>query len=109
MIAIASIDSRVADRGRSRGLASNRPYYQGSSAVMRHTEWISVEESMAYDEVKRPRERGVRRGLKKMMVEERGARTFIAVESDGRPVHAPCLMRRPLNSGGKHHDWDYKI
>jgi hypothetical protein len=26
--------------------------------------------------------------------------TFIDVESGGWPVHAPCPMRRPLNSGG---------
>jgi hypothetical protein len=55
---------------------------------------------MAHDEVKRPSE-GVGKGLKKKMVEQRGARTFIDVESGGWPVHAPCPKQRPLNSGGQ--------
>jgi len=39
--------------------------------------------------------------LKKRMVEQRGARTFIDVESGGWPVHAPCPKQRSLNPGGK--------
>jgi len=45
------------------------------------------------------RARGVRKGLKKKKVEQRGARTFIDVESGGWPVHAPCQMQRSLNPG----------
>jgi hypothetical protein len=38
------------------------------------------------------RARGVGKGLKRKMVEQRGARTFIDVESGGWPVPAPCLL-----------------
>jgi hypothetical protein len=44
--------------------------------------------------------RGVWEGLKKKMVEQRGARTFIDVESGGWPVHAPFPMQRVAKPGG---------
>jgi len=46
------------------------------------------------------RARGVRKGLKKKKVEQRGARTFIDVESGGWPVHALFPKQRSLNPGG---------
>ena len=55
---------------------------------------------MAHDEVKRPSEGCWEKGLKKKMVEQRGARTFIDVESGGRPVHAPCPTQRVAKPGG---------
>jgi len=55
---------------------------------------------MAYDEVKRPSEGVVGKGLRKRIVGERGARTFIHVESGGWPVHAPCPKQRVAKPGG---------
>jgi hypothetical protein len=46
------------------------------------------------------RARGVGKGLKKKKVEQRGARTFIDVESGGGPVHAPCPKQRVAKPGG---------
>ena len=37
---------------------------------------------------------------KEKMVEQRGARTFIDVESGGWPVHAPCPKQRAAKLGG---------
>ena len=48
----------------------------------------------------RPRE-GLRKRLKRKMVEWWGERDFIDVESGGWPVHAPYPMRRALNPGGQ--------
>jgi hypothetical protein len=58
---VASIESRVADRGGSRVLASNQPYRQGFSAAAGLRQGIlsgsaGGEGSMAHDEVKRPSE-----------------------------------------------------
>ena len=58
------------------------------------------EGSMAYDEVKRPSEGVVGKGLRKRIVGERGARTFIHVESGGWPVHAPCPKQEVAKPGG---------
>jgi len=98
---VMSIGSRVADRGGSRFLASNRPCHQGFSAVKGHSEWVSVERDRWRMTRSNGRARGVGKGLKKRMVEQRGARTFIDVESGGWPVHAPCPKQRSLNPGGK--------
>jgi len=46
----------------------------------------------------RPRE-GLRKRLKRKMVEWWGERDFIDVESGGWPVHAPYPMRRAPNPG----------
>jgi hypothetical protein len=46
------------------------------------------------------RARGIGKGLKRKMVEQRGARTFIDVESGGWPVHAPYPKQRVAKPGG---------
>ena len=44
--------------------------------------------------------KGVRKGLKKKIVEQWGTRTFIHIESGAWPVHAPCLKQRVAKPGG---------
>jgi hypothetical protein len=53
-------------------------------------------ESTARNETERASEGVVGKGLK----EEDGELGPLSLESGGWPVHAPSLMRRPLNSGG---------
>jgi hypothetical protein len=43
----------------------------------------------------------VRKRLKRRMVDERGGRDFIDVESVGRHVHVPCPKRGVSTSGGE--------
>jgi hypothetical protein len=103
MIAIAivtGIESRVADRGGSRVLASNRPCRQGFSAATGCYEWVSVERGRWRMTRSNGRARGGGKGLKRKMVEQRGERTFIDVESGGWPVHAPCPKQRVAKPGG---------
>jgi hypothetical protein len=66
---VMSIGSRVVDRGGSRFLALNRPYHQGFLAVKGHSEWVSVERGQWRMTRLNGRARGVRKGLKKRMVE----------------------------------------
>lgn len=52
--------------------------------------------------------------LEKRIEEEEGraagrARSFIQLESGGWPVHAPCSMRRPLNSGSNDRDYSERF
>jgi hypothetical protein len=47
------------------------------------------------------RARGIGKGLKKKIIEEREVRTFIDIESGGWPVHVPCPKQRSLNPGGQ--------
>jgi len=98
---VISIESRVVDRGGSRVLALNRPCRQSFSAATGCYKWVSVERGRWRMTRSNGRARGVGKGLKKRMVEQRGARTFIDVESGGWPVHAPCPKQRSLNPGGK--------
>ena len=47
-----------------------------------------------------PSERGVRKRLKRIIVEQRGRRALIDVESGGGPVHTPCPKQRVAKPGG---------
>jgi hypothetical protein len=109
MIAVAtvtSIESRVADRGGSRVLASNRPCRQGFSAAAGPAKGafgvgLGGEGPTAHDEVKRPGEEVLGKGLKRKKGRAAGAaRTLIDVESGGGPVCAPCPKRRVAKPGG---------
>jgi hypothetical protein len=79
MIAVAivtSIESRVTDQGGSRVLASNRPCRQGFSAATGRSEWVSVERGRWRMTRSNGRARGVGKGLKKKMVEQRSANFY---------------------------------
>ena len=54
----------------------------------------------AAHETLRSGEGGLGKGLKRTMVEQRGIATFIAVESGGGPVHAPCPKQRVAKPRG---------
>jgi hypothetical protein len=69
--------------------------------VKGRSEWVSVERGRRRMTRSNGRARGVGKGLKKRMVEQWGARTFIDVESGGWPVHAPFPKQRSLNPGGQ--------
>jgi hypothetical protein len=104
MIAVAivkSIESRVADRGF---------WLQTGRAVKAFSCGGTGEGAFGVGLVGKGRRRmtrsngrarGIGKGLKRKMVEQRGGRTFIDVESGGWPVSAPCPMRRAPNPGGQ--------
>jgi hypothetical protein len=46
------------------------------------------------------RARGIKKGLKRKMIEQRGSAAFIDVKSGGETVHAPCLKQRVAKPGG---------
>jgi len=61
------------------------------------------EGSRAHDAMQRPSQGALgvlEKRLKKKRVEQRGARTFIELESGGGPVHAPCPKQRVAKPGG---------
>ena len=105
MIAVArvtSIESKVANRGGSI-LALNRPCRQGFLAAAGLRRGVLSGSGgdgwTAHDEAIRPSEGVLGKDCKEKMVEQRGARTFIDVESGGWPVHAPCPKQRVAKPG----------